>query len=77
MRTGECGKCMSLCCGDVGGVCGGWTMVWGGVTSVCVVSLDFLDTGPGICILCYADTSTQCSILLHLINICFLLCICL
>ena len=37
--------------------------------------------GPGICVLCLADTCTsevhQCSILLHLMDICFLTCICL
>ena len=34
--------------------------------------------GPGICVLCLADLRcTQCSILLHLMDICFLTCICL
>ena len=37
--------------------------------------------GPGICVLCMADTCTSqvqpCSILLHLMDICFLTCICL
>ena len=55
---------------------------WGGVMFVCVVSLDFL-------CLCQVQVSvyyarripahircTQCSILLHLIDICFLTCIC-
>ena len=37
--------------------------------------------GPGICVLCLADNCTSevhpCSILLHIMDVCFLTCICL
>ena len=58
-NMGTWDMCLCFGCGGVGGVgeecvCGlgqgmGW---WIGVMSVCVVSLDSLMAGPGICILC-------------------------
>ena len=47
---------------------------WGGVMYVCVVSLDYLCRWQvQVSVYC----ARQCSILLHLIDICFLTCICL
>ena len=56
---------------------------WGGVMSVCVVSLDSLSRWQvHVSVYCARQIPahlrcTQCSILLHLIDICFLTCICL
>ena len=56
---------------------------WGGVMCVCVVSLDSLCRWQDqVCVYCVRRIRafaryTQCSILLHFIDICFLPCICL
>ena len=82
--------CLCFGCGGVGGVGGEWVCGLGqglgglgGVMSVCVVSLDSLCTWQ-VQVSVYCATRipahircTQCSILLHLIEICFLTCICL
>ena len=82
-----CDMCLCLGCSGVGGVGGrvvglgqslGW---WGGVMSLCVVSLDSLCRLQLWISVYYARRipahlrCTQCSILLHLIDICFLTCI--
>ena len=82
--------CLCLGYGGVGGVC--WERVggldhglqeWGGVMSVRVVSLDSLCRWHvQVSVYCARRIHahlryTQCSILLHLIDICFLPCICL
>ena len=81
--------CLCFGCGGVGGVGGGGGELVGGlgqglggccgVMSVCCESGFFvLMAGPCICVLCWAHLRcTQCSILVHLIDICFLTCICL
>ena len=79
--------CLCFGCGGVGGEwvggldqsLGGWC----GVMSVCVVSLDYLCRWQvQLYVYCARRISahlrcTQCSILLHLIDLCFLICICL
>ena len=56
---------------------------WGGVISWCVVSLDYLcRCQVQVYVYCARRIPshfrcTQCSIMLHLIDICFLTCICL
>ena len=81
---------MGLCCGGVGGGgrsgLVAWARVWKGggdvmCVCVCVVSLDAL-CGCQVQVSEYYDRRipahlrcTQCSILLHLIDICFLMCI--
>ena len=56
---------------------------WGSVMSVCIVSLDSLYRWQVQVSVCCASRipahlrCTQCSTLLHLIDICFLTCICL
>ena len=78
---------MCFGCGGVGGVGGEWVGGmglggWGGVMSVCVVSLDYLCRWQAqVSVYCARRIPahlrcTQCSILLHLIDICFLTCIC-
>ena len=81
---------MFLGCDGVGGVGGEWVgdleeglEEWGGVTSVCVVGLDYVCIWQvqvsGYCsrrIPAYIRC-TQCSILLQFMDICFLPCICL
>ena len=83
------GGVLDLCFG-CGGVCGEWVggldqglMGWGGVMSVLVVSLDSLCRWQvQVSVYCAWRIPahlrfTQCSILLHLMDICFLTCICL
>ena len=82
--------CLCFGCGGVGGVGGEWVGVlgqglggWGGVKSVCVMSLESLCRWQvQVSVYCARRIPahlrcTQCSILLHLIDICFLTCICL
>ena len=82
--------CLCFCCGGVGGVVGKWVGGlcqglggWCSVMSVCVVSLDYLCRWQiQVSVYCARRIPahlrvTQCSILLHHIDICFLTCICL
>ena len=82
--------CLCFGCGVVGGVGGEWVGGlgqglggWGGVMSVCVVSRDSLCRWQvQVSAYCASRISahlrcTQCSIPLHLIDICFLTGICL
>ena len=77
-------------CGTLGGVGGHWIggldqglEGWGGVMSVSVVNPDYLCRWQvHVSVYCAGRLPahlryTQCSILLHLIDICFLPCICL
>ena len=83
-NSGVCDVCLRLCCGGVGGV-GGWLGLggWCGVMYVCVVSMDALWRWQVQVSVYYARQipaqlrCTQCSIMLHLMGICFLTCICL
>ena len=81
--------CLCFGCGGVGGVGGGGgggvfrdlgpgsgPVVWCYVYERCESGFSVQMAGPGICILCLASC-TQCSIMLHLMDICFLSCICL
>ena len=85
---GKWGLCFG--CAGVGGVGGEWVGGlgqslggWGGVIYVCVVSLDYLCRWQlQVSVYCTRRIPahlrcTQCSILLHRIDICFLTCICL
>ena len=82
--------CLYSGCGGVGGVAGEWVGGlgqglggWVGVMSACVVGLDFLCRWQvQVSVYCARRIPahlrcTQCSIMLHLIDICFLTCICL
>ena len=82
--------CLCFGCGGVGGVGGEWVggldqgrERWGGVMYVCGVSLDSLCRWQvQVSVYCAWQIPahlrcTQCSILLHLMDICFLICICL
>ena len=86
---GKWAMCLCFGCGGVAGVGGEWVGGlgqglggWGGVMYVCVVSLDSLCRWQvQVCVYCARRISahlmcTQRSILLHLIDICFLTCIC-
>ena len=83
---GKWDMCLCLGCGGVGGVGGDWVGGlyhglggWGGVMSVCVVSLDYLCRWQvQVSVYCARRIPahlrrTQCSILLHLIDICLYL----
>ena len=85
---GKWDMCLCFGCGGVGGVGESgrtvWARVWeGGVMAVCVVSLDSLCRWQvQVSVYCARRIPahlrcTQCSILWHLIDICFLTCICL
>ena len=87
---GKWDMCLCFGCSGVGGVGGGWVVVlgqglggWGGVMYVCIVSLNFLCRWQvHVSVYCARRIPahlrcSQCSILFHLINICFLTCICL
>ena len=78
---------MCLCLG-CGGVAGEWVggldqglEGWCYACVRCESGFSVKMAGPGICVLCLADTCSSevhpCSILLHLMDICFLTCICL
>ena len=82
--------CLCFGCGGVGGVGGEWVggldqgrERWGGVMPVCGMSLDSLCRWQvQVSVYCAWRIPahlrcTQCSILLHLMDICFLTCICL
>ena len=86
----EQGECWTYVCGGVSGVGVEWVggldqglEGWGGVMSVWVVSMDFLCIWQiQVYVYCVWRIPahlrcTQCSILLHLMDICFLTCICL
>ena len=90
-KWGKWDICLCFGCGGVGvGVVGGeWVSSlcqglegWGGVMSVCSVSLDSLCLWQvQVSVYCVRRIPahlrcTQCSILLHPIDICFLTCIC-
>ena len=87
---GKWDMCLCFGCGGMGGVGGEWVDGlgqglggWGGVMSVCAVSLNFLCIWQvQVSVYCARripahHRCTQCLILLHLIDICFLTCICL
>ena len=82
---GKWDMCLCFGCGGVGGVRGEWVGGLGqcGVMSVCVGSLGSLCRWQvQVSVYCARlipahIRCTQCSILLHLIDICFLTCICL
>ena len=87
---GKCDMCLCVGCGDVVGVGGEWVGGlgqglggWSGVMSVWVVILDSLcRLQVQVSVYCARRIPvhlrcTQCSILLHLIDICFITCICL
>ena len=48
--------CLCFGCGGVGGVGGEWV---GGLVGWCYVWILCVDGGPGICVLCLADTCTS------------------
>ena len=79
---GEWDMCLCFGCGGVNGL-GQGLGGWGVVMSVCVVRLDYLCRWQfqvsvyGARRIPAHLRCTQCSILLHLIDICFLTCICL
>ena len=86
-RWGKWDMCLSFGCGGVWGEwMGGFGQGlggWGFVMSVCVVGLDYLCLWQvQVSVYCARRIPvhlrcTQCSMLLHLIDICFLTCICL
>ena len=66
---GVLGMCLCFGCGGVGGVCGEWVWGWdqgrerwAGVMYVCMrceSRFSVYKAGPGICVLCLADTCTS------------------